>query len=238
MYRAIWLNSVKRAAMAFCISRKTLDETAGFAPDAVLVLAENGHDHALRWQRCNMAASNSPLRKLAEDGDVVLTFGHRNNKRPELVIAALGTLPVKPNLIVLGADGNYRDSLEESAQAYGVADKVHFPGYVSDEEYQCLMMDADCVVLASSDEGFGLPVAEALSLGRPVVVTSDSGLETTFADSVRVAAPEHEAIGKAIADALAGRDVPSEYNAPSWTDTVVTVREAISAAIPECSIKV
>src|SRR4051812_3008818 len=50
MYRSIWRSSVNRAAITFCISRKALTETGNIAPNSVLVLAENGRDHALRWE--------------------------------------------------------------------------------------------------------------------------------------------------------------------------------------------
>jgi glycosyltransferase involved in cell wall biosynthesis len=230
-YRMIWRSSVNRAAITFCISRKTLRETANIAPDSRRVLAESGHDHALRW---TAESPDSPtLRALAGEGDVVVTFGHWNNKRPELVIAALATLEpaVSPLLVVLGARGEYQERLHRLALAHGVSEKVRFPGFVPEDEYQAIMRRADCVVLASTDEGFGLPVAEALSLGHPVVVTSDSGLGETFGGSVRAVPPEVDAMGRAISDALAQGHTTSHPSArPSWRDTAKIVREAILSA--------
>lgn len=239
MYRSIWLRSVLRARVTFCISRKTLDETASLAPDAALVLAENGHDHARRWNTNRTAADSPTLSTVARAGHVVVTFGHRNNKRPELVIAALATMESTSQLVVLGADGGYRASLETLAAESGVAGRVHFPGYVSEEEYQRLVSHADCVVLASTDEGFGMPVAEALSLGRPVVVTSDGGLEKIFAEAVQVADPNGPSIGEAITAALTKDGRGSAYRAPTWEDTVATVRARITrlTAEPEFPIR-
>jgi glycosyltransferase involved in cell wall biosynthesis len=230
-YRTIWRSSVSRAAVTFCISRKTLSETANVAPDSMLVLAESGHDHALRWPA--KPPDSSTLRDLAGKGDVVVTFGHWNNKRPELVIAALATLEptVAPLLIVLGARGEYRERLHRLAVAHGVSEKVRLPGFVPDDEYQAIIKRANCVVLASTDEGFGFPVAEALSLGHPVVVTSDSGLGETFGASVRAVPPEVDALGRAISDALAQGHTTSRQSAiHSWRDTANIVREAILSA--------
>jgi FkbM family methyltransferase len=231
IYRSIWRSSVNRAAITFCISAKALSETADVAPRSRLVLAENGSDHTLRWEA--EPADSEVVRSLPAESSVVVTFGHLNNKRPELVIAAMSTLQ-RPavQLVVLGARGGYRDDLRKLAKSHRVSERVHLPGFVPDREYQAIMKRADCVVLASSDEGFGLPVAEALSLGRPVVVTADGGLDETFGSSVRAVPATPEALGGAIGDALLQRATASQQsNVTSWGDTARVVREAIATKV-------
>ena len=164
----------------------------------------------------------------------MVTFGHWNNKRPELVIAALATLeqPAAPQLIVLGARGGYRESLRKLAITQGISERVHLPGFVPDHDYQSIMRRADCVVLASTDEGFGFPVAEALSLGHPVVVTADSGMTQTFGDAVKSVSPEPEALAHAIEDESAhGCTAGHLSSIRSWRDTAFVVREAIASTL-------
>jgi len=48
---------------------------------------------------------------------------------------------------------------------------VEFHNGTSDEEYARLLADNGILVTASLDEGYGLPIAEALALGVPVVVS-------------------------------------------------------------------
>lgn len=48
---------------------------------------------------------------------------------------------------------------------------VIFHGGVSDEEYARILADDAAMVSASRDEGYGLPLAEALALGVPAVVS-------------------------------------------------------------------
>jgi glycosyltransferase involved in cell wall biosynthesis len=48
---------------------------------------------------------------------------------------------------------------------------VRFHGGVTDAEYAALLAERAVLVSASLDEGYGLPVAEALALGCPAVVT-------------------------------------------------------------------
>ena len=51
------------------------------------------------------------------------------------------------------------------------ADRVVFHNGVRDEEYSDLLANAFALVSASFDEGFGIPLAEAMSHGTPVVVS-------------------------------------------------------------------
>lgn len=60
---------------------------------------------------------------------------------------------------------------ELSSLAEKVGGKVRFVGGVSDPEYLDLLQGARALVSASKDEGFGIPVVEAMGQGIPVVVS-------------------------------------------------------------------
>lgn len=59
--------------------------------------------------------------------------------------------------------------IDEAPLAPGA--NVIFHGGVSDEQYAALLADDALLVTASLDEGYGLPIAEALALGVPAVVS-------------------------------------------------------------------
>jgi len=105
-------------------------------------------------------------------------------------------LPI-PNykLLLAGAKGWLYHSLFQLVEELNLADSVLFPGYLPAEEI-ALWYNA-CAVFAypSSYEGFGIPVAEALACGRPVVTTDVSSLpEAAGAPSAGFAsAPRSEA---------------------------------------------
>ncbi|WP_436698010.1 glycosyltransferase [Nocardioides sp. BYT-33-1] len=226
LYRRLWAWSATHATRSIQISSKTDAETARIAPRARRVTVENGQDHPRTWPVVPPDAAAEPF---------VVTYGHHANKRPDLVIRALRVahdrLGSRPRLVVLGAGGVLREELRRIARAQGVADAIDFPGYVATPVYQELVQRARLVVLASSDEGFGLPVAEARYFGIPVLCTDDSGLDAIHGDRVLTAAATPGGLGAAMAALLAGperRRPPATVSA--WADTVRGIRVVLAEA--------
>ena len=62
------------------------------------------------------------------------------------------------------------------AKALGIADRVIFAGFVTDEELVLFYQAASLFVFPSLYEGFGLPVVEALACGAPALVGRNSSL--------------------------------------------------------------
>ena len=57
-------------------------------------------------------------------------------------------------------------------QQYGLSSRVHFMGHLSNDDLVRLYNQATLVVSPSLYEGFGLPAAEAMSCGTPVIATT------------------------------------------------------------------
>lgn len=75
-------------------------------------------------------------------------------------------------LIFVG-DGDQRQVLEQCARDNGVLDQVYFPGRRND--VAALINAMDVFVLSSFSEGLSNTVLEAMSCGKPVVVTKVGG---------------------------------------------------------------
>ena len=92
-------------------------------------------------------------------------------KRFSDLITAVATLehPTQPVYLLLGGDGPDLEKLKAFAKKQGVADRVIFAGFHGDVAplYGCM----DIFALASVFEGFGLVLAEAMSVSIPVVAT-------------------------------------------------------------------
>ena len=63
------------------------------------------------------------------------------------------------------------DDARERLAALAPPDSIVFHNGVSDEEYQAQLRDAVAMVSASRDEGFGIPLVEAMIDGTPLVVS-------------------------------------------------------------------
>lgn len=225
IYRKLWEISAKTAGINFCISQKAMEETISIAPNSYSVVVENGRDHARRWDR-NIQPSI--------DESYIITFGHHNNKRPELTMKAFAAIAEKYDhykLVILGARGSYADDLRKLAEELHIGSKVYFPGFVSDSEYQNLIMNSSVLVMASSDEGFGLPAAEAEYFGIPTVVTEDSGMQTIF-DGLFVAQPESSSLSLKLQEAISkadGTPISAEVDRQwTWLDAVASIRNFIT----------
>jgi asparagine synthase (glutamine-hydrolysing) len=70
---------------------------------------------------------------------------------------------------VIVGDGDDRARLERKAYEMGVAERVVFAGYVSEEEKKDLYSLADVYVMPSRGEGFGIVFLEAMAMGLPVI---------------------------------------------------------------------
>jgi len=68
--------------------------------------------------------------------------------------------------------------------------RVRFAGYVSDAERLQLYRDASMLVIASSDEGFGLPALEALTIGLPVVASRRGSLPEVLGEAGLLVNPD------------------------------------------------
>jgi glycosyltransferase involved in cell wall biosynthesis len=122
------------------------------------------------------------------------------------LVQAFATLhTAQPDLFLLlaGARGWWYQDLLRQVERLGLAEAVLFPGYVPEEELPLWYNAAAAFAYPSSYEGFGLPVAEALACGRPVV-TSTAGSLPEAAGEVALLAPpgDAEALAAALERAL------------------------------------
>ncbi len=103
------------------------------------------------------------------------------------------------DLVLGGGKGWLSDSLFSLAGELGVADRVHFLGYVADADLPGLYTHARLFCYPSLFEGFGLPILEAQSYGVPVMTSNNSALPEVAGDAAILVDPNDI---NAIADAM------------------------------------
>lgn len=108
---------------------------------------------------------------------------HENKGHEDLLKAFAKAFPAPSQVeLWLGGDGRTRQQLEEKTLALGVSDRVRFLGQVTPADVPSLLAEVDMFVFASHYETFGVVVAEALTVGVPVVSTRCGGPEYIIQD--------------------------------------------------------
>jgi glycosyltransferase involved in cell wall biosynthesis len=83
---------------------------------------------------------------------------------------------VRHHLVLSGKDTWHGSQVRKAAAASGVADRIHFTGFVTDEDLLQLYNACELFVFPSFYEGFGLPVLEAMACGRAVACSNVSAV--------------------------------------------------------------
>lgn len=161
------------------------------------------------------------------------TWPHKNHVR---LLEALGLLRDEGVVVPLVCSGLTIDwfaKIEATADRLGLADNVHFLGFLEPAAVQVLYGTARALVFPSLYEGWGLPIVEAFQAGLPVVCSNVTSLPELVGDAALVFDPyDPGAIAASIRtvwtdDALAaklarrGREVVRRFD---WHRTALIVR--------------
>lgn len=80
------------------------------------------------------------------------------------------------DLTLTGHDDDAMRAVLARAAALGLADAVHYLGFVDEPRYAAVWRDAGALVFPSLHEGFGIPLVEAMAFGLPIVSSSLTSL--------------------------------------------------------------
>jgi len=102
-------------------------------------------------------------------------------------------------LLLTGPYANRLNELLAEADACGVSDRIQHLGMVSADALPALYRGASCLVFPSLYEGFGVPIAEAMASGCPVVCANrEAPAEIAGGAALLVDPEEPEAIATAV----------------------------------------
>ena len=118
-------------------------------------------------------------------------------------IAKLAATPRELPLVLVGPTSPWAHELPD----------VILTGHVCDEDLAAIYSGAHALVVASEDEGFGLPAVEALACGTPVAACEVPALREVLSDRATFVQPG-DLEGLIAAAEAAERPAPSP---PSWT---------------------
>ena len=137
------------------------------------------------------------------DRRIVLTVSIlRPHKNLERLVAAMTEVTARaPDavLVMPGRPTPYEPVLRAAIERAGMADSVKLAGFVDERDLEGLYRAAACFVFPSLQEGFGLPVLEALRRGVPVACSAIPELLEVAGDAALTFDPtDPHAIAEAI----------------------------------------
>ena len=80
----------------------------------------------------------------------------------------------KIKLFIAGMDEGELDNLIELSKALNIQDNVEFVGQLEEDDKNCFLKYAQCLVMPSHTENFGLVAAEALLQNTPVIASRNT----------------------------------------------------------------
>ena len=162
---------IHRAAFVACISN--------FARAQAMNLSARADWHKLRIVHCGVDPALYQRDKTRAPGKHLLFVGRLAAVKgvPVLFQAFADVLQAHPDAtLTLIGDGPERVGLEAEAAHLGLADKVRFSGYQSQDAVAGALARADIFVLPSFAEGVPVVLMEAMATGLPVVATAVGGV--------------------------------------------------------------
>ncbi len=217
VHDAIWLRFPRTMSRRATLAMRLFVPAGARRADRVIALSGPGRDEivtqlSLEGSRVDVVAHGAAEPDPAEPAAQVraaLGLGSRRvlmcvaqllpHKNLSALVRAAEGLPGDVALVLVGAPTAHEPELRRLAGDLALDDRVRFAGWLERSRLEGLYDIAAGLVLPSFDEGFGLPVLEAMRRGLPVACSDIPALREMTDGSARLFDPHDQA---AIAAAL------------------------------------
>lgn len=160
------------SALIIAVSQFTADQVQhylGFAADRIRVI----HHGVL--------PRNIPA--LPKENVVLCLGAIQRRKNQAALVRAFRAMPDTWRLVLAGSHGFGADETLAEIARSPARDRIRVTGYLTDQEVGEWYARSRIFAFPSLDEGFGIPVAEAMAAGIPVVVANRSALPEVAGDA-------------------------------------------------------
>lgn len=114
---------------------------------------------------------------------------------------------IEHKLVIAGKKGWKYATIFELCKTRNLHNDIIFPGYIDENDIPALYSMASAFIFPSLDEGFGLPVLEAMACGCPVIASSQGALPEISGGACPLADPYNvSSIASAILNVLEHTD--------------------------------
>jgi O-antigen biosynthesis alpha-1,2-mannosyltransferase len=204
-FSALLLEAVERAVRITTPSQYTADQLLKHSsvPREKIRLVPFGVDIP--------TASVSPERSAHEreqlvgkGNEMIFTMGVIQTRKNTLnALKALRYLPDRYRLVIAGGNGHGSEAIHDFIRTERLGSRVVLLGYAPAEQLPVLYNAASVFLFPSFEEGFGLPVLEAMAYGLPVVASETSSLPEVGGDAALYVNPhDPKDIAEKVAEAV------------------------------------
>jgi glycosyltransferase involved in cell wall biosynthesis len=139
---------------------------------------------------------------------VILNVGAiQKRKNIAHLVEAFETLPTPWQLVLAGSNGYGAEEILARIENSPARDRIRVTGYVSAPDLAGWYARAAVFAFPSMDEGFGMPVLEAMAAGVPVIASNRSALPEVVGDAAVLVDPDDsEALGLALRELTSNAD--------------------------------
>ncbi|MBI2600049.1 glycosyltransferase family 4 protein [Candidatus Daviesbacteria bacterium] len=187
-YRKVFKTAVTKSQQIFvpsnCVKKLLMEEW--HISDKEIIVTPEAVDEGIVSLADKMTGTkvDAILKKFKIDSPFIFYVGNAHpHKNVEGLIKAFSNLnKQRPNLklVLSGYDHFFWQRIKKQFQHPSVI----FTGFVSDEQLVALYKGAESFVIPSFEEGFGIPILEAMACGCPVVASNTASLPEVGKDAV------------------------------------------------------
>jgi len=192
-FSALLKEAVERAARVITLSENTagqLVEHVGVRREKIRVIP-----HGVDLPASLLTAEERLAERerwVGKGNELVLSVGViQTRKNTQNMVRAIASLPANYRLVLAGGNGYGSEAIHAFIRREGFASRVATPGYVQAHRLPLLYQAASAFLFASFEEGFGLPILEAMAYGTPVVASKTSCLPEVGGDAAIYADPHN-----------------------------------------------
>jgi glycosyltransferase involved in cell wall biosynthesis len=233
----MWLKHVDAIYSISAITRDRMNAWARLPLDRYQIIPCTIHlDHFQMARRADLVSRHG-----LAGSKVIMTLarlaGYERYKGIDEILEVMPDLLCSDDrlMYLVGGDGDDQDRLQAKARALGIANKVVFTGFISEEEKPDYLRLADVFALPGRGEGFGIVYLEAMACGVPVVGSLLDGSREALRGGqlgVLVDPGDLASVREGIASALLrGKGVPSGLSYFAWP----AFAERVAVAVRQCA---
>ncbi|HXH50753.1 MAG TPA: glycosyltransferase family 1 protein [Terriglobia bacterium] len=191
-FSTLLLEAVERAVRIITPSQYTTDQLLKHTgvPREKVRLIPFGVDLptvSLSPERC--AREREQL--VGRGNEMIFTVGVIQTRKNTInALKALRHMPDRYRLVIAGGNGHGSEPIHDFIRTEGLGSRVVLLGYAPAEQLPVLYNAASVFLFPSFEEGFGLPVLEAMAYGLPVVASETSSLPEVGGDAALFVDPD------------------------------------------------